>query len=151
MSYCKASAIAEASPATIWTTCFESMQWELWDANLLRLEDVSGPCADGTTCTFVQRDGRRFAFELSDVVPERSLTFGGTAIGGAIRAEGRIKIERVDNFQTKVQYSFELSGLGGYLVGLLRQQDVVEGTERGLAKIVELSEEAQGSETFTLN
>ncbi|KAL7528988.1 hypothetical protein ACHAWF_002796 [Thalassiosira exigua] len=151
MSYCKVSAIAEASPSTIWSTCFESMEWERWDNNLLRLEDVSGPCADGATGVFVQRDGRRFAFELSCVMPEKSLTFGGSAIGGAIRAEGRIRIERVDNFQTKIAYSFELSGLGGHLVGLVRKQDVVKGTERGLAKIVELSERAQGSETFTLN
>ena len=151
MSYCKSAAVVEAAPSTIWTACFEDMSWERWDSNILGLKDVSGACEDGTSFTLLQKDGRQFRFTLSNVVRNASLTFSGEAVGGTIRAEGRIIITPIDNFQTKIEYSFELSGIGGYFVAMFRKRDVVEGTESGIVNMARLSEEMQGSEIVTLN
>lgn len=52
--------------------------------------------------------------------------------------------------ENRVQFR-ELSGVGGYFVGLFRKRDVVEGTESGIVNMTRLSEEMQGSETFILN
>ena len=151
MSYCKSSAIVEAAPSTVWKACFEGFRWERWDRNIRSLKDVSGACEDGTTFTLEQKDGRHFRFALSNVVRNACLTFSGAAVGGTVRAEGRITITPIDNFQTKIEYSFEMSGVGGYFVALFRKRDIVEGTESGIVNMTKLSEEMQGSETFTLN
>lgn len=52
MAPCEVSATVRATPATIWSSCFEPMKWESWDPDLRELKDVSGPCDSGTTCTF---------------------------------------------------------------------------------------------------
>lgn len=151
MSYCKASAVVQAAPETIWETCFAPMRWESWDHNLNRLKDVSGPCEDGTTCTFERKDGRDFSFVLSDVAINKSLTFSGVSMGGAIKAEGKISIVPIDAAFTKLEYSFELSGTVGFVVAVLRKGAVVEGTEGGLANMVRMSEEAQEKEIINMN
>lgn len=127
------------------------MQWESWDHNIIKLKDVSGGCEEGTTCIFEQKDGNNFSFTLSNVEKNKCLTFSGVALGGTIKAEGKILITPVDNFSTKIDYSFELSGTVGFVVAILKKRAVVEGTENGLANIVQLSERAQGSESVLLN
>mmetsp|Transcript_5291 Transcript_5291/g.12008 ORF Transcript_5291/g.12008 Transcript_5291/m.12008 type:complete len:152 (+) Transcript_5291:181-636(+) len=151
MSYCKASAIVEATPETIWDTCFAPMRWELWDHNIKKLTDVSGGCDDGTTCIFEQKDGKNFSFTLSNVEKNKRVDFSGVALGGTIKAEGKVLITPVDNFSTKIDYSFELSGSVGFVVAILKKRAVVEGTEGGLANMVKMSEEAQGSEIMFMN
>lgn len=115
------------------------------------MRDVSGGCENGTTCIFEQKDGKDFSFTLSNVTKNKSVSFSGVALGGTIRAEGRVLITPVDNFSTKIDYSFELSGSVGFVVAILKKRAVVEGTEAGLANMVKISEEAQGSETISMN
>ena len=85
------------------------------------------------------------------MVINTSLTFSGVALGGMIKAEGKIAITPVDNFVTKIEYGFELSGSVGFVVAVLKKRAVVEGTEAGLANMVKMSEEAQGSEVVVMN
>lgn len=151
MSYCKASAIVEATPETIWETCFAPMRWEQWDHNIKQLKNLSGGCENGTTCIFEQKDGKKFSFALSNVTKNQSLDFSGVALGGTIKANGKILITPVDNFNTKIDYSFELSGSVGFVVAVLKKRAVVEGTEGGLANIAMMSEVAQGSEFLFMN
>ena len=127
------------------------LRWETWDHNLRQLRDVSGGCEDGTTCVFVPKDGHEFQFTLSDVEKHKTLTFSGVAAWGTVRCEGRVRITPVDRFSTKLEYSFGISGSVGFVVALLRTDDVVTGTEAGLANMVRLSEQAQGSEVVTMN
>eukprot|EP00580_Thalassiosira_gravida_P014271 CAMPEP_0201685022 /NCGR_PEP_ID=MMETSP0494-20130426/52945_1 /ASSEMBLY_ACC=CAM_ASM_000839 /TAXON_ID=420259 /ORGANISM="Thalassiosira gravida, Strain GMp14c1" /LENGTH=152 /DNA_ID=CAMNT_0048168849 /DNA_START=106 /DNA_END=564 /DNA_ORIENTATION=- len=152
MSYCKSSAVVEASPETIWETCFAPMRWESWDHNLLQLKNTSGPCQNGTTTTFLRKNGAtNFHFTLSNVTPHRTLNFSGVALGNTIKAEGKIVILPIDNVYTKIDYSFELSGSVGFVVAIMRKGDVVEGTEDGLKNMVRLAEEAQEREIVNMN
>mmetsp|Transcript_18523 Transcript_18523/g.21309 ORF Transcript_18523/g.21309 Transcript_18523/m.21309 type:complete len:152 (-) Transcript_18523:83-538(-) len=151
MSYCKTSAIVEVSPQTIWDVCFADMRWELWDHNIRQLTNVSGPCEDGTTCIFEQNDGTNFFFILSNVEKYRSINFSGNKLGGTIKAEGKILITPVDNFSTRIEYSFELSGSIGFILAVFKKNEVVDGTEAGFANIVKLCEEAQRSQHVIMN
>lgn len=126
-------------------------RWELWDHNIRKLRDVSGGCENGTTCIFEQKDGKDFSFKLSNIAKNKSVTFSGVALGGAIKAEGKVLITPVDNFSTKIEYSFELSGSVGFVVAVLKKRAVVEGTEAGLANMVKMAQEAQGSEVIVMN
>ena len=123
----------------------------MWDHNLRRLREVSGGCENGTTCVLEPKDGHEFTFTLSDVDANKRLTFSGVALWGLVKAEGKVVITPVDNFSTKIEYSFELSGSVGFLVAILKKRDVVEGTEGGLANMVSMSEKEQGSESIVMN
>ncbi|KAK1742230.1 hypothetical protein QTG54_006795 [Skeletonema marinoi] len=151
MSYCKTSAIISAPPTLIWNTCLAPMKWQEWDHNIHQLRDVSGGCSNGTTAIFEQKDGKEFAFTLHDVEEDRCVMFSGQALGGTLKAEGKIVITPIDNFSTRIEYSFELSGTIGFVVALLRKRDVVEGTEAGLRNIVKMVEKAQESEFVIMN
>lgn len=95
--------------------------------------------------------GTNFSFRLSNVEQYKSITFKGKALANTIKAEGNILITPVDNFSTRIEYSFELSGGVGFIVAILRKKEVVEGTEAGLATMVEMCNEAQKSDMFTMN
>lgn len=151
MSYCKTSAIIEAPPSTIWNTAIAPMKWQDWDHNIQQLRDVSGKCENGTTAIFEQTDGKEFLFTLHDVEEYKCVIFSGRALGGTLKAEGKIVITPIDNFSTRIEYSFELSGTIGFVVALLRKRAVVEGTEAGLRNIVKMAEEAQASEFVIMN
>ena len=110
------------------------MIWQEWDHNIKQLREVSGGCENGTTCIFEQKDGKDFHFTLSNVTQNKSVV-----------------ITPVDNFSTRIDYSFELSGSIGFVVAVLRKRAVVEGTEVGLKNMVKMSEEAQGSEFVIMN
>lgn len=59
---------------------------------------------------------------------------------GQLKPGGIIDIEpMMDNFTTRITYSFELFGTLGFIIAaLFRREDVVSGTERGLAKYGEI-------------
>lgn len=115
------------------------------------MTNVSGPCENGTTCIFEQKDGNSFLFTLSNVEQYKRIHFSGNSFGGTIKTEGKIMISPVDNFSTRIEYSFELSGSIGFIVAVLRKKAVVEGTEAGLANMVKLCEEAQRSQHVIMN
>ena len=127
------------------------MKWQDWDHNIQQLRDVSGKCENGTTAIFEQTDGKEFLFTLHDVEEYKCVIFSGRALGGTLKAEGKIVITPIDNFSTRIEYSFELSGTIGFVVALLRKRAVVEGTEAGLRNIVKMAEEAQASEFVIMN
>jgi len=119
------------------------MKWEQWDPDLIEVKDVSGGCVDGTTCVFAMKNGSDVPITLCDVVENESLTFKGSAAGGMLSCVGTIKISKVDNKTSKIDYTFEISGCVGFLLSTFNNKVVVEGTEHGLENIVKLSEEAQ--------
>eukprot|EP00533_Pseudo-nitzschia_delicatissima_P014687 CAMPEP_0197283926 /NCGR_PEP_ID=MMETSP1432-20130617/25180_1 /TAXON_ID=44447 /ORGANISM="Pseudo-nitzschia delicatissima, Strain UNC1205" /LENGTH=146 /DNA_ID=CAMNT_0042750925 /DNA_START=50 /DNA_END=490 /DNA_ORIENTATION=+ len=143
MAPCEVSSSVSATPETIWETCFVPMKWEEWDPDLNEVKDASGGCEDGMTCVFAMKDGNDIPITLKDVVPNKSLTFSGGMLGGAIGATGIVLITPVDATTSKIDYSFELSGCLGGIFGKLNAKAIVEGTEGGLANMVKLSEEAQ--------
>ena len=82
----------------------------------------------------------------------KSVHFSGNALGGTIKAEGKVSIVPVDNFSTtRIDYSFELSGFVGFMVAVLKKRAVVTGTEDGLTNMVKMSEDAQASEVISMN
>ncbi|KAL9182431.1 hypothetical protein ACHAXT_013083 [Thalassiosira profunda] len=132
------SATLAATPQTIWAACFESVSgWAAWDPDLAEVKDVSGGCDNGTTCTFIMNDGK------THHPVNKSLDFTGSAFGGTIRAEGKIRIAPIDDLTSKIDYSFAMSGLLGGMVGLFKMKECVLGTEGGLENMKKLSEEAQ--------
>ena len=52
------TAIAKATPQTIWKTCFSHMKWEVWDPDLNGVTEVKGGCEDGTTFNFDMKSGK---------------------------------------------------------------------------------------------
>jgi hypothetical protein len=140
--------VAEATPQTIWKTCFEPMKWESWDPDVKELKDVSGPCMNGTTMNFVMVTGPSPMCTLSNVVENSALTFSGKMAGGAVKFAGTILLtpEPDDSGKTTVDYTFEISGCVGAIASRFKSKDIIGGTESGLANIVRLSEEAQRSE-----
>lgn len=143
MAPVKVSATVSASPETIWATCFEPMKWESWDPDLKAVTDVSGGCEEGSTCVFAMKDGSNIPIALSNVEKNKSVDFKGSVLGGLVKAEGKVLITQVDTSTTKIDYSFELSGLAGFIVAMVKKKECVEGTEGGLANMVKLSEEAE--------
>ena len=59
-----------ASPETVWKRCLENpATWSQWDEDLTSVTNVSGPCVNGTTMTFVMaKDGQKFNVEISNVI-----------------------------------------------------------------------------------
>lgn len=145
MAPIRVSATVAATPTTIWEACFAHMKWQIWDPDLAEVKDVSGGCANGTTCTFAMKDGNNIPIKLSNVKKNESVDFAGGMLGGMLRAEGKVLISTVNDTTSKIDYSFELQGLLGSIVSVIKKKECVEGTEGGLANMVKLSEEAQKS------
>ena len=139
------TARASATPETIWNTCIEHMKWDMWDPDVREVRDVSGDgkCTEGTACTFAMNDGQEVPIALTNVVRGTSVDFAGAFLKGAIRAEGKLRIRSIDTNTSEVYYSFELLGLVGMLVTMMKRKEVVGGTKGGLDNIVKLAEEAQ--------
>ena len=139
------TASASATPETIWSSCIERMKWDVWDPDVREVRDVSGDgtCAEGATCVFAMNDGQDVPIALTNVVRATSVDFSGSFLGGAIRAEGKLRIRSIDERTSEVYYGFELLGLVGMLVTMLKRKEVVSGTKVGLENIVKLAEEAQ--------
>ena len=142
MAPIRVSAAVKATPTAIWETCFAPMKWQIWDPDLAEMQDVSGGCEDGATCIFAMNDGSSFPIELSNVKKNESVDFSGGALGGMLRAEGKVLISTVDDTTSKIDYSFELKGFLGSIVSVIKKKECVHGTEGGLANMVKLSEEA---------
>jgi len=143
MAPIRVSATVAATPTTIWETCFAPMKWESWDPDLAEVKDVSGACEDGCKCVFAMKDGNDIPIELSNVKKNESVDFSGGGLGGLLKAEGKVLISAVDDATSKIDYSFELKGLLGSIVAVIKKKECVEGTEGGLANMVKLSEAAQ--------
>ena len=103
------SANVAATPETIWNTCFVPMKWESWDPDLKDMIDVTGGCENGTTCTFVMKDGNNIPTTLSNVDTNKSLTFSGGMAGGLLKFEGNILITPVDASNSKIDYKYVYS------------------------------------------
>jgi hypothetical protein len=142
------SAVAAATPSTIWKSCFEEMKWEIWDEDVLEIVNIKGGrCNEGATFTFHMKENDRMApCKLIKVKENETLTFAGTLFAGMLGFEGKILLTQQEDGKTKVDYSFELSRLLGALVMMINPKPVVDGTETGLANIVRLSEEAQAKQ-----
>jgi hypothetical protein len=145
MAPCVRESDVKATPATIWKTCFADMKFEKWDPDVVRLEDVSGECKDGTTLSFIMKEGpiKKVPCKLSDVKENESLRFYGIAMGGAMSFDGLIEITAKDDNTSHIKYTFALNGFLGSMVSWLNPTPIVSGTEGGLANMVKLSEEAQ--------
>ncbi|EJK58388.1 hypothetical protein THAOC_21494 [Thalassiosira oceanica] len=145
MAPCEVSATVRATPATIWSSCFEPMKWESWDPDLRELKDVSGPCDSGTTCTFAMNNGQDIPAELIDVRKNECLTFRGKAFFGTVKFEGNVLYRKIPNEEaiSRIDYTFRLHGMLGGAVNLFQRDEVVHGTQGGLDNMVRLSEEAQ--------
>jgi len=105
----------------------------------------SGKCEEGTTCIFAMNDGSNIPITLSNVIKNKSVDFKGGMLGGLVGAEGKVMITPIveDSSKSKIEYSFELKGLLGSIVAILKKKECVEGTKGGLDNMVKLSEEAQ--------
>eukprot|EP00571_Detonula_confervacea_P017293 CAMPEP_0172297612 /NCGR_PEP_ID=MMETSP1058-20130122/568_1 /TAXON_ID=83371 /ORGANISM="Detonula confervacea, Strain CCMP 353" /LENGTH=92 /DNA_ID=CAMNT_0013006781 /DNA_START=184 /DNA_END=462 /DNA_ORIENTATION=+ len=88
-------------------------------------------------------DGSNIPFTLSNVEKNKSVDFKSSLFGGIIKCEGKVLITPVDASTSKIDYSFELFGIVGSLVAMLKKKEVVGGTQGGLDNMVKRSEEAQ--------
>lgn len=147
MAPVKRSAVADATPSTIWASCFEPMKWETWDEDIVETENVVGGCTNGATCVFVMNEksgGMKVPVLIDGVRENEALTFSGSyGIWGMMKFKGAIDLKEVDERKTEVVYCFEIFGWAGPVINMLNQRAIVGGTESGLANIVRISEEAR--------
>jgi Polyketide cyclase / dehydrase and lipid transport len=122
------------------------MKWQDWDVDVKAVEDVQGGgCKEGGTFDFVMKDGEiRAKTTLSNVMENKSLSYSGGFYGGLVRFQGNFRLEP-DGPQKKTQitYTFEMKDMLGAIVGMLKSEMIVQGTEKGLENIVRLSEAAE--------
>ena len=113
-----------------------------WDPDVKETIDCSGGCENGTQFVFVMNTGSKIPIVLSDVELYKSITFSGNFLGGLANCKGVILIDQVEATKdTKITYSFEIAGIVGSMVSLLKRKEIVEGTEYGLKNIIQLSEQ----------
>jgi len=145
----KRTGLCKATPETIWNTCFHNVEgWPAWDPDMRAVTDASGPCETGTTMTFHMNDGGKFAMRCENVVQNRRLEFKGGFLLGLAGALGTIELEPTpsstsDSPETRVTYSFGLTGMAGNVFGWINRKPIERGTEDGLANILAMSESAQ--------
>lgn len=139
------TATASAKPSTIWQACFVPMKWQEWDVDIKNLEDVQGGgCKQGGTFVIVMTNGESKAkTTLSNVEENQSLTYSGAFYGGLAAFQGDFLLEQDGPQKTKITYTFEMKGILGAIVGMLKSEWIVHGTEKGLENIVRLSEAAE--------
>ena len=145
MGVCVRESEVKATPETIWKTCFADMKFEKWDVDVVRLEDVSGECTNGTTFAFIMKEGpiEKIPCALSDVKENESLRFAGSVLGGMMKFDGFIEITKKDESTSNIKYTFVMNGLLGTFAMWANSKPAVHGTEKGLENMVSLSEEAQ--------
>lgn len=114
-----------------------------WDPDVKSVKDVSGPCEDGTTFTFAMNDGNDIPMTLSNVRENKSVDFKGAA-WGVLKAEGKVLIEPIDSSTSKINYSFEMTGLVGAILAMVKKKEIIHGVDVGLDNMKKMSEEAQG-------
>ena len=83
-----------------------------------------------------------------NVVQNRRLEFKGGFLLGLAGALGTIELEPTpsstsDSPETRVTYSFGLTGMAGNVFGWINRKLIERGTEDGLANILAMSESAQ--------
>mmetsp|Transcript_6748 Transcript_6748/g.8207 ORF Transcript_6748/g.8207 Transcript_6748/m.8207 type:complete len:150 (-) Transcript_6748:226-675(-) len=147
MAPVESEAIAKAKASTIWKTCFQDMKWEKWDPDVVEVTNIqNGGFMEGGTFDFVMKEGpvKVIPCTISNFQHEKSITFSGSAMGGLLSFSGTIELTPQENDnETKVYYTFALSGCLGSIVSFANPKPIVAGTENGLANIVRLSEEAE--------
>ena len=139
--------IAKATPETIWKSCFEPMKWETWDADLDRLEDVSGKMANGTTMIFVLTDGVKVPTRVENCVDNERFTFRGKL--GPMEFHGTVILTPVDDCATNIRFTIGIEGCLGAIFHFFKKEANVSNTEKGLENMIRISEEAQKSKSQT--
>jgi Polyketide cyclase / dehydrase and lipid transport len=140
------TATASAKPSTIWQTCFVPMKWQDWDVDIKAVEeDVQGSgCQEGGTFVIIMKESEiKAKTTLSNVEENQSLTYSGAFYGGLVAFQGDFCLEPDGPQKTKITYTFEMKGLIGAVVGMLKSKWIAHGTEKGLENIVRLSEAAE--------
>ena len=138
--------IVKAPAEVIWKTCFENLEFDKWDPDLKEITNKSSlKCENGTKLTFIMKDGNQLPMELSNVEENKSMTFAGGVLMGAMFGIGTFVLTPVDDDanKTKVVYTFELKGCLGALLSFFNKAAVINGTEHGLENVKQLSEKAQ--------
>lgn len=65
---------------------------------------MKGACENGTTCTFVMKDGNNIPVMLSNVEKNKSLIFSGGMLGGLLKFKGEVVITPVESSKSKIDY-----------------------------------------------
>ena len=107
MSPYEASTDMNATPETIWETCFASMNWETFLPDVIDVvrgdDDDDVGCRDGAKWTLVMKDTQsKFTITLSDVVRNQSVSFAGSF--GIIGTNGTFRIGPVTSTTSRVDF-----------------------------------------------
>lgn len=142
----------KATASTVWTSCFANMKWETWDIDISELSEVSGPLENGTTFNFVMKDSNIIApCVLSNVKENESFTFSGQMLKGIAKFKGTVLLKPVPDDEkkhtpnnnkgvTEIDYTFEMYGPLGGLMNFFKSKEIINGTEKGLEKMIEISD-----------
>lgn len=136
---------AKAPPSIVWKTCLlEPKLFEEWDPDVKEIlgTEPGVPSKDGMEIVFHMNDGLKIPMTLSNVVENKSLTFGGSAMGGVIKFQGDVVMKSVADDSTEITYTFGLTGCLGGVMSVVGRKAVEGGTKGGIDNMVKLSEEA---------
>jgi len=78
----------EATPETIWETCFANMNWETFFPDVIDVVkgSSSNDCRDGARFIMIMKDtNSKYPITLSNVIRNQSVTFKGWGTKGTFR------------------------------------------------------------------
>lgn len=134
-------ATINASPEVVWKMFSDMDQWIVWDPDLVSIANIDRGLVDGGGMTAKFKTGFQGRITFSEVKEHESFVWQVRALGGLIRAYSTFQLEAVDDgTATHLTYAFEMKGLLGSLISTLMPQEIVHGTEEGLANIKKLCE-----------
>ena len=116
----------DASPDAVWRR-IAALDWQTWDPDLARVENIEGGMVDGGRCQLVMNNGVTMPIRFTRLDDARRVEWTGTCWGGTLKATGIIEL-MPKNSGTAVTYHFALHGLMGRPMQRLMRKTVDHGT-----------------------
>jgi len=142
MAFITRHADVDALPAKVWSILADVPGWPRWDPDLATMEDVSGGLVEGGTCVMVLQSGLRGRTTFCGVAPERAVDWRLEGLRGLLRAEGRLRLEPLDDGRTRLSYDFRMHAPIGRVLMVVMRKAAVHGTEACVEGVRRLAERA---------
>ena len=106
----EASATIEANAETVWGVLVDGASYTEWDSEMISLE---GTIAEGETITIVNEVNpkRGFAIQVTDVEPNRGMTWSGGMPLGLFRGVRTLSLSDAGDGKTALTMREEMTGL----------------------------------------
>lgn len=129
--------IVEAPASIVWGVFSDVDKWSIWDTGL---ETSSGEFVKGGRVNMTM-GGITISGRFEEVIENKTFTMKGSLLVGLLTFRMKQTLTPQQG-ETKLEYEYGIYGLLGNLLWKAQSTSMVQGTEKGLANIKRLSEEA---------